>query len=114
MEEFFQKIVNFFDGIWTYLTVDLWAGIVVWYETAVYKLKIVAMEMAEAGLTSAWNFVSPLFDGSSSIQQLETLWAGFGADVINILTILRVPESLLLILGAWVTRFIIRLVLPGI
>ncbi|MBF0188701.1 MAG: DUF2523 domain-containing protein [Magnetococcales bacterium] len=112
MSDFFQKIINFFDSIWLFITVDFWQIVTRWFDFQIVKIKTVSLEVADWSLNALWGLASPLF--SSDTSALESIWSGLGSDVIIFMSVLKVPEALTILSTAWVTRFVIRLILPGI
>ncbi|MBF0188085.1 MAG: DUF2523 domain-containing protein [Magnetococcales bacterium] len=110
--EFFQHVADFFKAIWTFLTVDLWEGIGKYIDIGIMNIRGAFLETVNAVISGLWGMVQPLFSNDTS--SLESIWGGLGSDMLTFMSVLKVPESLGILSAAWVTRFIIRLVLPGI
>ena len=105
-----QLFRDFFNAIWTFFTVDLWTWAGEFLTYCWQTIKIYAIDFATllVGLLS------------SAIATLDTytgdLFAIFGGyweqippDMLAIMTLLNIHLALLMLFGAFVTRFSVRL-----
>lgn len=103
-----ETVIEFFNYILDAMhelpntTDSYWERIVMWLMIVYFEIKLVAIEFSygiASSILSALNLSDLISDG----------WSSINSDILGVLTYLRVPESINMILSAFLTRFILGL-----
>ena len=89
-------------GIYTFAT-EFFAEFVQYSIIATIEFKIFAM-------TFAWDTARALLENLSITTQLQIAWSSIDSKVLNVLTALKIPDALNIVLSGSVTKFILRFI----
>lgn len=105
MFEFLQAIYEFVsNGIYQFFV-----------DAIAYFLKYLVIfwiNMKTQGLLFAWNIAESTINALNVGQQIQPVWNSLSSDVRSNASFFRVPESLNILLTAFMTRFVMSM-LPG-
>jgi hypothetical protein len=106
ISDFFALIQKFWDflqiGIYDFF-VDWFALFVIDYTIALVKFKIYMVGFA-------WDIAQSALDQIDLSGQLSEAWSGVNSHVLDALTFFNVPDALNIILSAYVTRYVLKLI----
>ncbi|MEO5370093.1 MAG: DUF2523 domain-containing protein [Magnetococcus sp. DMHC-1] len=114
MGEFFNSVLEFFRNVWKFVTYDFWVAILDSLEIFAIKAQILIIDIIYWLLSTLWDLVKDSVLSTSDFELLQSMFGGLPSDVLSFLSVFRFVEIFTIIMSAWVARFVIRLVLPGI
>ena len=76
-----------------------WERALYWIVIAYLKIKLIMME-------SAWGIAKTLIEGLGISAVIDSAWSSLDSQLLQAFTYLRIPESLNMLLNAYVTRFV--------
>lgn len=81
--------------------IKLFSKLVVWIALAIIKFKIIV-------ITFAWTVAQSIMDELKLSEHLTQAWAALDSKTLSLITYLRIPEAINILLSAKLTRFIIN------
>ncbi|MBF0456094.1 MAG: DUF2523 domain-containing protein [Magnetococcales bacterium] len=109
LESIWNSIVTLFDWIVWFLSGGVFDLITDAFDYFIGILKIWFLNMSTWVLETVDSMISGIFSGVSFSSDIENAWNGLPLDVIQAAVFFNVPQSVAIITGAYVTRFIIRM-----
>ncbi|WP_331346816.1 DUF2523 family protein [Cellvibrio sp. UBA7661] len=79
-----------------------WERIVLWIIISYIELKVVAIDFA-------WGFASSILSAVGVSQSIQQAWSFVSPDMASVLSYLRIPDAINLVMNAYITRFILGL-----
>lgn len=77
-----------------------WERVILWIVITYFELKLMVLEFT-------YSIAATIIASTGISNTILTAWAGVAPDTMAVLGYLRIPESINLILSAYVTRFIL-------
>lgn len=99
--ELTQTISNFFTTDLVDLLTRFTAWSIQWIVVAMWKAKL-------AGLIFSWGVAQQIITNLGISSYLNTAWASLNSQMLNMLTFIRVPDAVNMILSASVTKFVFK------
>jgi hypothetical protein len=90
-----DSLSNFSDNSDTY-----WEGVIIW-------LTITFLEIKTAMIEIAYSIASSYIAAIGISDAMNAAWSSVGGDMMAVLSYLRIPESINMILSAFITRFVL-------
>ena len=96
-----QTVTNFFAIDLVQLLTKFTAWFIQWYMVALWKAKL-------AALTFSWGVAQQIITNLGISAYLNSAWSSLDSQVLNMLTFLRVPDAVNMILSASITKFVFK------
>lgn len=107
---FLAAVPDFFLGIFEFLN----SGIVEFFislgDYILGLLTCLFLQIALLMINFLWSIMKVLLTDLNISGELATSFGGFDDDMFNMIIFFKIPEALNLILGAFITRFVLRLI----
>ncbi|WP_085440919.1 DUF2523 family protein [Magnetofaba australis] len=99
----------------------IWDHIAQIFDTLIEYLKLAYYEVLGFILSGAMSLLEaamgPDITGDPNVtisDKIESLWAAIPTEWLGMINVLNIPDAMAIIMTAWITRFVIRLIMPGI
>lgn len=83
-------------------TDSYWERLILWIIITWLELKVVALDIA-------WGIAEQILSALGLGDHLQTAWAAVPSEIASVFNYLRIPESINLVMTAYLTRFILGL-----
>lgn len=108
-----DSLISFFTSIYDFITLGIY-DILVWFAANLIELTTVeVLEFKLWVMGFAWDVAQQIVTDLHVSEYLSSAWASLDPEVAGLLSILRVPDALLVVLSGYITRFVLRF-LPGL
>ena len=105
-------LTDFFDSIWQFFTVDLWVWAQDFLTWAWQTVKIFALEFGVVILNQLGSALSGLQTFSGDVfATFSGHYGNLPTNALAILTMLNVPAALGMLFAAYVTAFVLRIII---
>lgn len=101
MEAIFDGIMALVDFFSSDGEASIWARIAA-------HIYIWWLQVKIAGLAFTWQVAGAMLNQLGVTQMIANAWAGVDSQSLQLFTALRVPDSLNILIQAWVTRFVLN------
>ena len=111
---FWSTFTDFFDWLHDFLTFGLWDELTAWWENIdpFSRLGEIAWKIAKEGLETITDFITACYDFNAGLfVWFSQFYNGLPDSIIGILTIIQVPAGLTMVFCAFLTGFLLRLVI---
>lgn len=107
---FLAAVPDFFLAIFEFLNTGIVEFFISLGQYIMDSLTCLFLKLALLILNFSWAILRVLLVDLNISGRLAGAFSGFNSDIFNMLLFFRVPEALNLILAAFVTRFVLRLI----
>ena len=109
LESIWNSMTALFDWVIWFLSGGIFEPLTDAFEYLIDVLKLTFLEISIWSLETLNTMVSTIFANVTYASDVQNSWNALPADVIQAAVFFNIPESVALITGAYVTRFIIKM-----
>lgn len=108
LDTIFASLINFFNGIEHFLNTAIY-DVLSWSFAQFIELSTIAfIDFVMWSVPFAWNVAKQIITDMNLASTLDSAWGAMPSDLQGIATLLRIPESVNLLISAYFTRFVLR------
>jgi hypothetical protein len=108
LDAMFASIIAFFNGIDHFLNTAIY-DVLSWAFAQFIELSTIAfIDFAMWATPFAWSVAEQVITDMNLSALLDSAWGSMPSDLQGVATLLRIPESVNLLISAYFTRFVLR------
>jgi beta-mannanase len=108
MFDFFNKIIEFFDYIVTFITSGIYDLIVKWFAQFIISAQISMVKFKIFSLVFAWDVAKEIINQLSVSSYLQQAYNSLDSRIISLLNFFKIPDAINIILSARITKFVLK------
>lgn len=109
----YDSVCNFFNWVFNWFTSGLYDFAVWAYAGLIEHITLSYVKTMLWALPFAWDVANTIISDLSLPARLAQFWSALPPEVAGLASVLNIPQAILMILSAYVTRFVLRFI-PGV